>query len=465
MNDKELQDKWQAMAAQPSLWHNAFHLEMQMGLINDPNGLCWQDGKYQVFCQWNPTGCTHANKHWAYMETPDFVNYTLPRLALAPVNDFDKNGCYSGSARVRNGRMEIFYTANLKDEAGVRYPRQILAVKNPGGSFAKVRVLIDAVPAGYTAHFRDPYIFTHSGRSFMVLGAQRENLTGCAIIYEEQGENNWVLRGELKTRLQDFGYMWECPNMLTVDGHDIFLFCPQGLEPEGHKYNNLFQAGYLMGSFNPDTLEFNHGGFIELDGGFDYYAPQVLVHEGRNILIGWIGMPDRLAEYPTDREGWIHSLTMPRELHVQDGRLYQLPIKGLAALEGEATVAAGDCAEVSVPSRISLSVEVQEAWEGRLHFGDEVLAISYAKETQEVCIDRTGLQLGGQGKRYFRVQPEGDKLELELYLDHSILEVYAKDGQACATACYFPVNGCKTAKLELNGAKAAIAPMSGITFA
>ena len=29
--------------------HNKFHLEMPKGLVNDPNGLCYHQGKYQIF--------------------------------------------------------------------------------------------------------------------------------------------------------------------------------------------------------------------------------------------------------------------------------------------------------------------------------------------------------------------------------------------------------------------------------
>ena len=326
MENQTLKDNWHAYMNKPSIWHNKIHWEMPFGLINDPNGLCYHDGKYQIFYQWNPAECKHLNKHWGYTETADFVNYSIPQLALAPVDDFDRNGCYSGSARSRNGKLEILYTANLKDAQNIRYPRQVLAAKNSDGTFTKKKIAVDDVPKGYTTHFRDPYLFTHSGRSFFIIGAQRENLTGCALIYEEIG-GNWILRGELKTDYTDFGYMWECPNLISVDGRDVLVFCPQGIAPQGHKYNNLYQAGYLIGKFNPDTLEFVHGDFQELDGGFDFYAPQVLAQPNHNILIGWIGMPEKENEYPTTKEGWLYSLTLPRQLKIKNNTIYQLPVK------------------------------------------------------------------------------------------------------------------------------------------
>ena len=451
MDNQTLKDNWHAYMNKPSIWHNKYHWEMPFGLINDPNGLCYHDGKYQIFYQWNPAECKHLNKHWGYTETADFVNYSIPQLALAPVDDFDRNGCYSGSARSRNGKLEILYTANLKDAQNIRYPRQVLAAKNSDGTFTKKKIAVDDVPKGYTTHFRDPYLFTHSGRSFFIIGAQRENLTGCALIYEEIG-GNWILRGELKTDYTDFGYMWECPNLISVDGRDVLVFCPQGIAPQGHKYNNLYQAGYLIGKFNPDTLEFVHGDFQELDGGFDFYAPQVLAQPNRNILIGWIGMPEKENEYPTTKEGWLYSLTLPRQLKIKNNTIYQLPVKELDAL-CRSKQQFNDCRALtlSAPCKITLDIDLtcENHWQGKFTIGSDELIISFDKNTQEFCINRDNLTLGGKGRRYFTVSVK-DNLHLDIYLDTSIMEIYCQNGEKTATACYYAQEKIASIPFEMN---------------
>ena len=281
-------------------WHNKFHLEMPKGLVNDPNGLCYHQGKYQIFFQWNPFGCEHKHKHWTYTQTTDFINYTKPQIALAPVDKFDKDGCYSGSARSKNNKLEIIYTANLKDEQNIRYPRQVSVKQNDDGEFIKEKIIIDTVPEGYTTHFRDPYIFTKNNRSFIILGAQRENLTGCALIYEKIDEN-WIFRGELKTQLTDFGYMWECPNLFTIDDKDILVFCPQGLKAQKYQYQNLYQAGYLIGQFNPDTLEFTHGGQLRLRLRWRPVSPAAADHHRRRQRGDH--QPERVRGQPGVRRG------------------------------------------------------------------------------------------------------------------------------------------------------------------
>lgn len=422
-------------------WHNKFHLEMPKGLVNDPNGLCYHQGKYQIFFQWNPFGCEHKHKHWTYTQTTDFINYTKPQIALAPVDKFDKDGCYSGSARSKNNKLEIIYTANLKDEQNIRYPRQVLVKQDDDGEFIKEKIIIDTVPKGYTTHFRDPYIFIKNNRSFIILGAQRENLTGCALIYEEIDEN-WIFRGELKTRLTDFGYMWECPNLFTIDDKDILVFCPQGLKAQKYQYQNLYQAGYLIGQFNPDTLEFTHGEFHEFDMGFDFYAPQVLVHENRHILIGWVGMPDKLQDYPTINDGWVHSLTLPRELILKNDKLYQRPISELNKLNQNTTTKINtDKISLSANKKLEISIPLKDisSWQGKLKFNDEYILLTYDKNTSVFTIDRNQLKLGGKGVRQFLVKAQ-DELNLSIYIDNSIIELYLQDGEYYATFCYYPTN-------------------------
>lgn len=422
-------------------WHNKFHLEMPKGLVNDPNGLCYHQGKYQIFFQWNPFGCEHKHKHWTYTQTTDFINYTKPQIALAPVDKFDKDGCYSGSARSKNNKLEIIYTANLKDEQNIRYPRQVLVKQDDDGEFIKEKIIIDTVPKGYTTHFRDPYIFIKNNRSFIILGAQRENLTGCALIYEEIDEN-WIFRGELKTRLTDFGYMWECPNLFTIDDKDILVFCPQGLKAQKYQYQNLYQAGYLIGQFNPDTLEFTHGEFHEFDIGFDFYAPQVLVHENRHILIGWVGMPDKLQDYPTINDGWVHSLTLPRELILKNDKLYQCPISELNKLNQNTTTKINtDKISLSTNKKLEISIPLKDisSWQGKLKFNNEYILLTYDKNTSVFTIDRNQLKLGGKGIRQFLVKAQ-DELNLSIYIDNSIIELYLQDGEYYATFCYYPTN-------------------------
>lgn len=433
-------------------YHNRFHLEMPFGLINDPNGLTYYDGAYHIFFQWNPLGCEHKNKCWAHTKTRDFVHYSIPELALYPSDEHDKDGCYSGCAFVENGDLKILYTCNRK-ENGIRIPTQRLGVlKN--GQIEKGKIIIESVPTGITGHFRDPFIFRVNGKRYIVLGAQRvsstEKLKGTVLIYEEKGEgdnSSWELLGRVHTRLGDFGYMWECPNLLHFGDYDVLMFCPQGLAAREFDRQNIYQSGYIVGRLSLNSMDMvQHTKFKELDMGFDFYAPQVFSHQGRHILIGWMGMPDKDDEYPTAQHGWQYSLTLPRELSLRQGRIYSRPLRELKDLRVQETaidIDADETTDISSclfeGSEILLDITLGDAEVVRLElvYGLEKLYLSYSRQTQVMTIDRNGMKRGGRGRRQFKLFADRT-LNLQMFIDKTALEIFFQHGEEVASLFVFP---------------------------
>ncbi|MBM7839118.1 sucrose-6-phosphate hydrolase SacC (GH32 family) [Alkalihalobacillus xiaoxiensis] len=63
------------------------------------------------------------------------------------------------------------------------------------------------------------------------------------------------------------------------------LLSPQGIEPEGDRYQNQHQTGYFIGDYRNGVFE--RGAFTELDFGHDFYAVQIFLDgKGRRIAIG-----------------------------------------------------------------------------------------------------------------------------------------------------------------------------------
>lgn len=325
----------ETVASDPFRLH--YHIMPPVGLINDPNGFVFYNDQYHIFYQWNPFETKHGAKFWGHCISDDLVNWKEAPIALAPDQWYDKDGCYSGSAIVYRDKLYVYYTGNVKDEAGNRKTYQCLAISEDGIHFEKKGPVI-YLPKGYTAHFRDPKVFEKAGQWYMVLGAQTEDEKGEVVMYTSPDLQNWNFQGTLAgsghNGLGDFGYMWECPDLIERNGKDILLVCPQGLEPKGFEFQNIFQSGYFAGKVDYDKISFEHRNFVELDRGFDFYAPQTTEDAtGRRILFGWMGNAEEMdARQPTIHYEWIHALTLPRELEWKNEKLYQRPVEELCLL-------------------------------------------------------------------------------------------------------------------------------------
>ncbi|GBF10713.1 MULTISPECIES: hypothetical protein [Tepidibacillus] len=61
------------------------------------------------------------------------------------------------------------------------------------------------------------------------------------------------------------------------------------------------------------------------------YAQQSFLDKNQKILLlAWAGSGE--IAYPTDQESWVHCLTIPRELVLKEGKLYQKPAEQLKLL-------------------------------------------------------------------------------------------------------------------------------------
>lgn len=425
-----------------------YHLMPPVGLLNDPNGLIHFKGIYHVFYQWNPYDTAHGAKYWGHYTSKDLIHWEAQPIALAPSEWYEKNGCYSGSAVESDGELYLFYTGNVKQEDGTRETYQCLAVSSDGINFTKYGPVIN-LPEGYTAHFRDPKVWKHGDRWYMVVGAQTLANKGAIVLYYSKDLYHWneagKMAGDGMNDIKDFGYMWECPDLIHLNGKDILLTSPQGLEPMEHLYHNLFQSGYFIGELNYENHQFKHGPFTELDRGFDFYAPQTFVDDkGRTIMFGWMGITDEAEAYhPTVSHRWLHALTLPRVLTLKNEKVYQSPVMELNQLRknqvfipnlvidekcGKYVNLEGDCLELKIES-IQLSGN-----EFRINFRNEAIFI-YDQEKSEVSLQRRNVRTNLIESRTCKL----DSLKtMQIFIDTSSLEIFINEGEETFTARYFP---------------------------
>ena len=424
-----------------------FHIAPPTGLMNDPNGLIFDGEKYHLFYQWFPFDAIHGMKHWKHLITKDFQHYQSAD-DLIPCELFESHGCYSGGALKVGDKLAMFYTGNTRRPSdNQRVPYQNLAIFDLDGKLLRKRPLIENAPEGYTEHVRDPKpYFTENGKIRFICGAQRENLTGTAIIFEMDNlEDAPRLLGELSLPAFDNTnvFMWECPDLLKLGDKDVFIWSPQGKDREAHQFQNNYHATCAVGKLTELTFDAEYIG--ELDQGFDFYAPQTfagLENKTHAVLFGWIGLPD--LTYPTDKFKWHSALTLPRELRLEGTKIYQRPIaKTYENLTALSTFHLNKNIEIADLDRAYVKFEANhQAFDLTFFQNDKGQSLRLSYKNGVICLDRsqseqTELMETFGSKRFCEI---ANLQTVEIFFDRSIVEIFFNHGEKAMTSRFFIEN-------------------------
>ncbi|ERL13006.1 glycoside hydrolase, family 32, N-terminal domain protein [Coriobacteriaceae bacterium BV3Ac1] len=338
-------------------WRLRFHLQTPTGGLTDPNGLSQLNGVYHWFHQYTPRwpAVGHGWGHWT---STDLINWTFHGEVIRPDCELDRNGAYSGSALVKDGKLWCYYTGNVLEPGDYDYDfagrlaNENLVISEDGNNFSKKVCVLDnaGYPAYCSNHVRDPKVWEQDGFLHMLLGARTMDSRGAVLLYRSSDGYTWELEGSATAYSKSgFGYMWECPNVARLGNREFLFVCPQGVPKQPFKYQNIHNCGYFsvdgkvidLLSQDADKMDatepyacFDENDFVETDYGFDFYCPQIFEDEqGRVLYVGWIGLPDIEFQYETPTREWMHTLTLPRELSLNEaGRVCFWPVKETEAL-------------------------------------------------------------------------------------------------------------------------------------
>lgn len=443
-----------------------YHVSAPAGWINDPNGFCYYKGYYHIFYQYHPYSADWGPMHWGHARSKDLVHWESLPIALAPDTKADEDGCFSGSAIVKDDVLYLIYTGHHYYDDGDPdhfWQNQNLAYSTDGINFTKYEnnPIIASAPEDNTHHFRDPKVWEKDGKYYMILGSQGKDGVGRAITYRSDDLKDWQYLGEIAKAngLTTEGFMWECPDFFELAGKDILLLSPQGIEAQGQKYLNLFQTGYFVGNFDYSTNTFEHGGFTELDHGHDFYATQTtLAPDGRRLVFGWMDMWE--SKFPEKADGWAGALTLLRELELKDDQLYMRPVKEAVQLR-TAEISAWNkqvtektlLCENEHQAEIDLTLTTDQAFELAFTDQDKQVKLTFDQATHTFTL------LNGDA-RYASIKPNSE-LKLQIFIDTSSLEIFINDGEAVFTERFYFDNApqvwltakaqCLTQVYRLNG--------------
>lgn len=317
----------------------SFHFSTPIGWCNDPNGFSQFGGKAHLFFQYHPYSTQWGPMHWGHVTSKDLLTWQIEPIALFPDSDADYKGCFSGTAIEKDGNHILVYTG-VTNNGNVDIQNQCIATGD-GITYKKRSdnpiLTAKDIPFEYNIeHFRDPKIWKKDDIFYLACVIKQKNDNGAMILFESKDTENWIYKGIIDSSKDGLSKMWECPDVSVIDNKDILIFSPQEVKENTNLgFHNGNNSVYISGHFDYTNYKFHRelrpeNGYTaaQIDYGIDFYAPETTkLSDNRTIMIAWM---QAWESYITpENYNWSGMMTIPRELHFKNNRLYQLPVREL----------------------------------------------------------------------------------------------------------------------------------------
>ncbi len=394
-----------------------YHMMPPIGWLNDPNGLIYYNGKYHLYYQFNPYASEPGKMFWGHFVSGDLIDYFDDGVALKP--DMEDASAYSGGAIEIDGKIHAFYTLH-RENANGKTEEVYRATSSLGFCFDQGEKVFDneTLPENISrTDFRDPCPVKLGNTYYLFVGGKDRILNKGVII---------VLRGESPERFEyaftlgpyyELGDMGECPSYFRIDGKDVIIVSGCNVPARGNDFKNINSSVFIVGSIDFGKGEMQIDCIREIDKGDSFYAPQFIRGIDTPVMIGWLEMWER--KYPTHEKnhGWVGAFTIPREISIRDGEIFQTPVKSLESYLSP--VPAGvvpKCADITVRFDGEGYVKIKGGdGEVTVGNGDGVWLDTNRTNNMFGCVRKTN-------GRY-------DKCSVRILLDVSGIEVFVDGGR------------------------------------
>jgi beta-fructofuranosidase len=385
---------------------------------------------------------------FVHVTSPDMLHWTWQTTVLQP--SFTGHGMFSGTALLtKEGAVAAIYhgQASGRNQIAIAKDDQLSAWERPYP--VEPRMPDGSAPE---MHHWDPDAFLVGDTYYAISGGANPPLL------RSQDLVNWEYVGDfLRHELPDvvIGEDISCPNFFPIDDRWMLLCISH---PFGCRYY-LGDWDQQAEQFVPDRHERmnwrrpNQG--ITETNYRDFFAPEsLLTPDGRRVMWAWLCTLEPPFNLKT-----IQSL--PRELSLgKDGSLRMRPLRELESLRHEVRTLSDICVVPPEGAHSSTAVrkiaELEgDAWEIRLtidraqtvrkRFG----LLLFADDNHEglpviVQPDTRTIRLGTVEAPFAVADlPEGEDIELRIFIDKYLVEVFVCDRQAlvCTHANYQSANG------------------------
>ena len=319
-------------AADP--WRPLYHYVNSENTLNDPNGLCYWQGRWHLFYQACPPEDTR--QHWGHAVSEDLIHWRELPYALRPGPE---DRCYSGTTLVERERViALYHGVELGNMIAISRDPLLLNWEKLAGNPVIPFGAEGAAPLPHAVF--DPCIWSRDGVYYALAGGIIPCRPGgkhiaADYLFRSQNLEDWeylhpFIDGDRFTVLGDDG---ACPYFWPIGDRHILLF-----------FSHMSGGQYWLGDHDPIREKFvvdAHGQFnfgAAFPGGV--HAPTAAPDEKGGVIVLFnmnpgkptYRMNDYLSGFFGDRSAggaadgdpsryardWDQILTLPRRLTLRD---------------------------------------------------------------------------------------------------------------------------------------------------
>ena len=414
-----------------------YHHTPAYGWMNDPNGMFYKDGVWNLYFQYNPYGSQWENMTWGHSTSTDLVHW---KFQGAPIQPDAIGTIFSGSAVVDKnntaglgkGAVVALYTS-----AGENQTQSMAYSTDNGKTFTKYEgnpVITSNVP-----DFRDPHVFWNEDiKKWNMILAAGQHME----IYSSDNLKDWKLESSFGEKYGNHGGVWECPDLMKMkvrgtDKEKWMLIC--NINPGGPSGGSATQ--YFVGDFDGHKFTCDSKPEVTkwMDYGKDHYATVTFDNapEGRRVAIAWMSNWQYANQVPTQQ--YRSGNSIPRDL-------------GLFEYKGETYCSVVPSPEMTAARSKKAGKKLTESCEMVVNLkGNATITLSndkgekvvmnYDAKAETFSMDRTKSGKMDFSKDFAAVTkaPTYGKIsQLRIFIDKSSIEALDADGKMSMTNLVFP---------------------------
>ena len=443
-----------------------YHHTPKRGWMNDPNGMFYKDGVWNLYYQYNPYGSMWGNMHWGHSSSTDLVHWKDEGVALTP----DAWGTmFSGSCVVADptpafghpsptgagtGSVVVaMYTASRPTPYGGDVQAQCIAFSNDGGkTFTKYEG--NPVLTAEDKDFRDPNPFWNEDIKAwnLILAAGQEMR-----IYSSKDLKEWKEESRFGLGYGNHGGVWECPDLFEIKDETLnikkwVLLC--NINPGGPFGGSATQ--YFVGQFDGHkfTCESKPEVTKWLDYGKDHYATVSFYNapDNRRTVLAWMSNWQYANQVPTMQFRSANSIARDLGFFTYNGETYVsvVPSKEMLDVRGKKVKQPTEACEIIIDVKKQTEIVLSNAK------GEQVV-MKYDAAKQTFTMDRTksgDVRFSPDFPCVTEAPTYGTIKQLRIFIDRCSIEAFDAEGKMAMTNLVFPSEPYNNIKVK--GGKATI---------